>query len=651
MTTIGWLHLADLHQTLTRPGWAAPQPRRRLFDDLATLHRRCGPWDLVVVAGDLTAHGTPDELEEAGLRFDMLLDHLRDLGSSPTLLVVPGNHDFVRTQGSPSAYRALSRWHDEPEIRHEFWNDPESPTRRLVDRALEPFEHWWKGRAASIPGLRHGLLPGDFTVTIQKDDVRLGVAGLCSTFLQVTGDDYQGHLSLSPHQLSIAAGGDVPAWVANHDMALLVTHHPPSWLAPEDRRAYETVINPAGRFCAHLSAHLHESSSLIQRCERVQIRTSSLHGLSTWEDLRGRPGDRRYGYVAACVTIKEDESRLHVYPRQWSESKLRFEADLDNVDAGDACELDVARFPKLEKWAPAFMPERAMLRDALARRYRSADDARSCAKKIGLSNISPARGGSPLDLWHVVVTQAEAARQLASLVQGAMLDHPGDDSLPDAWLAWLRATNRQSVPDAIRSGSAEEKLANELYEKLATIQPAVFETIVLALGLTDGVPGSSAPQATRAIAAVQLAEKGGRAGLERLLAVFLWATGKRPSNAPAEEDDEYSWLPWVLIVAGGLAAGAGVYMLMNSGAKRVPSRSTLAKLLTLMFSDERDFNGFVLDHFPSVYRTFTNGMTRAYRIGLLLKAAQPSDVVARLKRAHPAEFAAHERVLDYEDES
>lgn len=68
-----------------------------------------------------------------------------------------------------------------------------------------------------------------------------------------------------------------------------------------------------------------------------------------------------------------------------------------------------------------------------------------------------------------------------------------------------------------------------------------------------------------------------------------------------------------------------------------------------MFTDERDFDGFVLDHFPSAYQLFNRGMTRATRISLLLDAVTPADVVARARRAHPKAFKEHQLVLDYED--
>src|SRR6185369_8244077 len=150
------------------------------------------PWDLVIVAGDLTMRGAPEEFEDAEKALDELSKHIQKLGGvEPCLLAVPGNHDLARPRDpSPSAVRALRRWHEDPGVREEFWNDPESPARRLVDRALDPFERWSKRQKLSrcAKNFRSGLLPGDFTATVEKEGVRLGVAGLCSAFLQVTGD-------------------------------------------------------------------------------------------------------------------------------------------------------------------------------------------------------------------------------------------------------------------------------------------------------------------------------------------------------------------------------------------------------------------------------------------------------------------------------
>lgn len=742
MTSIGWLHLADLHQTLRRPGWPSAQVRREVLADLASLHAEAGPWDLVIVAGDLSMRGAPEELEEAERTLDDLLDHLRALGSDPCLLAVPGNHDLVRADGPVAGLRALRRWHEDPQTQREFWTEPESPGRRLVDRALEPYERWWsrrleRGLGKPISHFRAGLLPGDFTATVDIGGVRVGIAGLCSTFLQVTGDDYEGRLSISPHQLLVAAGGDVPAWIAGHDTALLITHHGPHWLTAEDRRTYEEDINPAGRFAAHLTGHFHGGVPLIEGPPRAQIRCPSLFGLDSWEDRRGQPGQRRFGYNAARLIVEGTDSRIEVRPRGWTESRLRPASELAEVDRRGVMTIPLAPFPRVGDGEPSFRLEHAALRDALAAHYRSPEEPRDLAREVGLQPFPAGPGGATVDVWHMVVSEADRRGLLGDLVRRVEAEHPSTGAISQAW----RALQSGSRPEARRSmettRGGSDRAGDALYERLTDLLPAAFEAVIAMVSLQREVPSSAAPQATRAMSLVRLMEKReGAAGLARLAEAIRRAespfaplapltieipraalrggrsaAGRQlldqetlsrvhqaalglglgrhallaglparlvsslpaaPSpaaqllldlqalnRAPPLADGSVPLLIW-LTSARALSAGRpegevfrqaqdALRRSSSEVARRAPTRPTLIRLLTVMFSDERDFDGFVLDHFPAVYRRFTSGMSRAYRIGLLLDAAEPSDVVARLKRSHPSAFQAHQRVLDYED--
>jgi hypothetical protein len=658
MTSVGWLHLADLHQTLRRPAWPSPEIRREVLDDLQRLHENSGPWDLLIVAGDLSLQGADEEFEQAQETLNDLLDQLRLLGSDPCVVAVPGNHDLTRTKGAPSAYSALRGYHDDPRVRDEFWNDPEAPSRRLVDRALEPFNRWWKGRTLSsrLTGVRHGLLPGDFTVTLEKDGIRFGIAGLCSTFLQVTDDDYEGRLALAPHQLTVASGGDVPAWIARHDAAILVTHHPPSWLAPEDQRRYEAEINPAGRFSAHLSAHLHEAAPLVEAGDRVQLRCPSFFGLAAWEGQHGQPGARRFGYSAARLSFEGSETRLAVYPRVASKNGIRPAFALADLDSTGRVTLPAARFPRLADSAPGFRVERAALRDTLVVIYPTAREASRLAFAIGIRPRDVVLGGAPADLWHVLVSEAEIEGALERLVNVARSEHPANLELEEAWNVYQRGVRPPDEMPMVRRGSAEEKLADQLYETLAQSEPAVFGAVLNSLSIHDDTPESSPPQALRAIAAVKQMESEGLPGLQRLDAAIHHVSG---TTAPGESQGNggssgFGWL--VALGIAGLAAGLfgasqAAPPVKRAPRARAPTKPSLTRLLTTMFADERDFEGFVLAHFPSAYQQFGKGMSRATRISLLLDAATPAQVVARLRRAHPAAFKAHQLVLDYDEVS
>src|SRR4051812_400041 len=96
MRSFSWLHFTDLHQGLESQGWLWPGVRDILFADLEQLHRRCGPWDLVLFSGDLTQRGSAEEFTKFNATLDQLFAHLKALGSTPSLLAVPGNHDLIR---------------------------------------------------------------------------------------------------------------------------------------------------------------------------------------------------------------------------------------------------------------------------------------------------------------------------------------------------------------------------------------------------------------------------------------------------------------------------------------------------------------------------------------------------------------------------
>lgn len=94
--TIRWLHLTDLHVGIKDEDWLWPGMREKFRDDLVSIHDRAGPWDLVLFTGDLVQKGT----EYA--RLDEVLNDIwtwfGELGCSPKLLAVPGNHDLKRPQ-------------------------------------------------------------------------------------------------------------------------------------------------------------------------------------------------------------------------------------------------------------------------------------------------------------------------------------------------------------------------------------------------------------------------------------------------------------------------------------------------------------------------------------------------------------------------
>lgn len=325
MPGFGWLHLTDLHAPGAggfRTLW--PNVEQQLLDDLSRLHGRAGPWDAVFFTGDLTQRGTDAEFSALDEVLGGLWDHLRSLGSNPVLLPVPGNHDLVRPEPRRPEVRLLSQWGNSPDVQQEFWTDPASPYRAVVNEAFKGYEKWFNLKRYPQPDeLSAGLLPGDRAAVLERDGLRVGVVGLNTAFLQLSDGPWQGRLSLSPAQLHAATGGNGATWTRANDLNFLLSHHGPLWLDPPSVEALGGEIAPPGRFLAHLFGHMHDASTATLALGGAQPwrrwQGTSLFGLEGW----GPNTERRHGYTAGRVEL-EAPGRIRV--RQWPRAGVRHQA-------------------------------------------------------------------------------------------------------------------------------------------------------------------------------------------------------------------------------------------------------------------------------------------------------------------------------------
>lgn len=322
-----WLHLTDFHQGMGDQDWLWPNVREEFFRDLKRLYEKSGPWDLILFTGDLSNRGDPREFE----RFDRELEKLRselkkiDAACAPMLLAVPGNHDLVRPSLKNPIVKHLARWGDDADVMDEFWTAPECDYRQAIDAAFAGYQHWWDSASAPVAGLQHGLLPGDFSVTIEKDGARLGIVGLNTAFLQLADGDYQGKLALHTRQFHAACGGSGPDWAHAHHACLLMTHHGPSWLNEDSRQQLDGEIAAYGRFALHLFGHAHETALLALSQDgaetRHQFQGRSLFGLEHYQEVRAGVAtpkrDRSHGYAAGRIEIlaHDRRGRLTLWPR------------------------------------------------------------------------------------------------------------------------------------------------------------------------------------------------------------------------------------------------------------------------------------------------------------------------------------------------
>ena len=323
--SVGWLHLTDLHQGMHSSRWLWPNVLSSVFDDLGRLHDSCGPWDLVLFTGDLTQRGSAEEFKELDRTLERLWRRFEQLGSCPKLIAVPGNHDLKRPDHwyDPIPL-ALSQWHRHRELRDRVLDASDNPYILELRRCFAPYTEWcarspWFARE----NVRQGLLPGDIAVSCSIGGLDVGVIGLNSTFLQLTGEDFFERLDIHPRQLQVC-GDYASEWLQQHHINLLLTHHPPEWLEGRARQEFRHEIDPGGRFAAHFYGHMHEGASTSTSHGgshlRHTIQGASLFGLEEYDGPGGKVS-RIHGYSAGRFEPLEatgplEKVRVRVHPRR-----------------------------------------------------------------------------------------------------------------------------------------------------------------------------------------------------------------------------------------------------------------------------------------------------------------------------------------------
>ncbi len=312
MMSFSWLHLTDLHCGMVAQQWRWPGVRQIFFNDLEKVHEKSGPWDLVLFSGDLTQQGSVPEFQQFSEFLEQLWKHFDCLGSNPKLLAVPGNHDLIRPNAKNPAVLLLNEWNQRMPIQQEFWDDENSPYRQVVDEAFKNYLEWWMKQSLRPENINPGMLPGDFSVSIEKDGAKLGIAGLNTAFLQLTDNNYENGLALHARQFHEACNNNGPEWAKQHNACLLLTHHPLMWLNEDSKIHLNGEITDHERFAAHLCGHMHET---VYR----DIAEGGTDARCVWQSrslFASEHYEGREGYTAGRIELAEDKGKLVFWPRE-----------------------------------------------------------------------------------------------------------------------------------------------------------------------------------------------------------------------------------------------------------------------------------------------------------------------------------------------
>ena len=200
------LHISDLH-------WGAPgrtdvfaRMQTSLVDDINRLREQIGgDWDLVLFTGDLVFSGTGFKaLDEEYL--ETFLTTIGD-GRRVPLLAVPGNHDLQQPSADEQAMFPVFN----EKISRAVFESKDSPQRLTIEAAFQEYQAWFDDRILGQRELhvKKGLLPGDFTATIEKQGRRIGIAGINTAFLHLGSDKRAGDRLVSSFKSQVARRRDL----------------------------------------------------------------------------------------------------------------------------------------------------------------------------------------------------------------------------------------------------------------------------------------------------------------------------------------------------------------------------------------------------------------------------------------------------------
>ncbi|HST48874.1 metallophosphoesterase [Jatrophihabitans sp.] len=311
------LHLTDIHFGQAGMDARWPTVRAQFLSDLDYVINKSGPIDLIALTGDIANKAIEGEygLATAFLE-DLGLWLLERTDKFPSVAVVPGNHDVARPL-KPSAEQTVLEQAWNYETQAAFMADSDFYLRPFVSDLFANYQNWLRDQPLPLVDSSYtGILPGEFSATLVENGMRIGILGLNSAFRHISDRATAGSLTLTAEQAQFACGGDLPKWSSQHDVCIVLTHHPMSWIAGADSTV-DSLFNEVTNVRLHLCGHLHEQkyslAALGSTASYLTHQGLSLFGLENYGKSDER---RRHGYAVLTLTMDDLEVDLKVWPRE-----------------------------------------------------------------------------------------------------------------------------------------------------------------------------------------------------------------------------------------------------------------------------------------------------------------------------------------------
>ncbi len=244
MRAVRWVHISDLHM---RPA-ENTQRHAVLSAMLEDMRRRVaseGPFDFVVVTGDLAFSGQESEYELVGEFLDQLVGSIE---VAPGLIFcVPGNHDVDRDRSKMCFTGARETLRNQNEVYGFLRDDDERASLLLRQESYRAFDAAFAdGQEKEYTDDRLG-----YVSMVEVEDLRIALMGLNSSWLAEGGADDEGKLLIGESQVQGAIG--IAKGYSPH-VVIGLQHHPFELLQRFDQRAVRHRMEEACHFvhCGHL---------------------------------------------------------------------------------------------------------------------------------------------------------------------------------------------------------------------------------------------------------------------------------------------------------------------------------------------------------------------------------------------------------------
>lgn len=320
MKKITFLHISDLHYGSPEQKMLFFDIQNKLFESIRKRLDTSKSLDVVFFTGDLVFKGSKDEYSKVTVFLHALWAIFAEFELNPYLICVPGNHDLERPLDSyDPTIIMLEGWrNNEKNVRDSFWKS--KAYQSFINKCFINYVDWYRNINIKKPenlNLDNSILAGDFLCNLNIKEIKIGIIGFNSSFLQLSNGDYEKRLSIDIKQLNPFLNGKTfSEWKSDNDINIILSHHSEEWLTEDSLAHFYSDIYSDDLITEHLCGHMHVPSTLTTRKGSGLTRhlsiAPSLFGL---EKYGTKNEDRKMGYIYGEYILFHSSITKNYWPR------------------------------------------------------------------------------------------------------------------------------------------------------------------------------------------------------------------------------------------------------------------------------------------------------------------------------------------------